>query len=73
VAHGSGPQRILVSLGCSGWSAGQLESEIVHNGWLTVAADPAIIFELPIAERFAAAVNLLGISPYMLTSESGRA
>nr|WP_150118632.1 YqgE/AlgH family protein [Collimonas fungivorans] len=73
VAHGSGPQRILVSLGCSGWSAGQLESEIVHNGWLTVAADPAIIFELPIAERFAAAVNLLGISPYMLTAESGRA
>nr|WP_246541576.1 YqgE/AlgH family protein [Collimonas antrihumi] len=73
VAHGNGPQRILVSLGCSGWSAGQLESEIVHNGWLTVAADPAIIFELPIAERFAAAVNLLGISPYMLTAESGRA
>ncbi len=73
VAHGNGPQRILVSLGCSGWSAGQLESEIVRNGWLTVAADPAIIFELPIAERFAAAVNLLGISPYMLTAESGRA
>ncbi|WP_268907100.1 YqgE/AlgH family protein [Collimonas silvisoli] len=73
VAHGNGPPRILVSLGCSGWSAGQLESEIVHNGWLTVAADPAIIFELPIAERFAAAVNLLGISPYMLTAESGRA
>ncbi|HWX00150.1 MULTISPECIES: YqgE/AlgH family protein [Collimonas] len=73
VAQGSGPQRLLVSLGCSGWSAGQLESEIVHNGWLTVAADPAIIFDLPIAERFAAAVNLLGISPYMLTAESGRA
>jgi putative transcriptional regulator len=73
VAHGNGPQRILVSLGCSGWSPGQLESEIVRNGWLTVVADPAIIFELPIAERFAAAVNLLGISPYMLTAESGRA
>ncbi|WP_395826341.1 YqgE/AlgH family protein [Collimonas sp.] len=73
VAHGNGPQRLLVSLGCSGWGAGQLESEIVRNGWLTVAADPAIIFDLPIAERFAAAVNLLGISPFMLTAESGRA
>jgi putative transcriptional regulator len=73
VAHGTGPQRILVSLGCAGWSAGQLESEIVRNGWLTVAADPAIMFELPVAERFAAAVSLLGISPYMLTAESGRA
>ncbi len=73
VAHGNGPRRLLVSLGCSGWSAGQLESEIVLNGWLTVAADPVIIFDMPIAERFAAAVNLLGISPFMLTLESGRA
>ena len=73
VAHGNGRQRLLVSLGCSGWSAGQLESEIVLNGWLTVAADPAIIFDMPIAERFAAAVNLLGISPFMLTVEFGRA
>ncbi|MFC5476160.1 YqgE/AlgH family protein [Paraherbaspirillum soli] len=73
VALGTGPQQILVSLGCSGWGAGQLEDEIARNGWLTVAAEPSIIFELPIEERFAAALNLLGISPFMLTTESGRA
>lgn len=73
VAHGDGPARMLVSLGCSGWSAGQLEEELGRNGWLTVPADPAIIFELPVGERFNAALRLLGIDPVMLTAESGRA
>jgi putative transcriptional regulator len=73
VAVGDGPNRLLVSLGCSGWSAGQLEEEISRNGWLTVRADPAIIFELPIEARFAAAMKLLGIDPMMLTGEAGHA
>jgi putative transcriptional regulator len=73
VASGNGPEKILVSLGCAGWSAGQLEQEIVKNGWLTVSADPSIIFDLPIPERFAAAVKLLGIDPMMLTGEAGHA
>ncbi|HVK93131.1 MAG TPA: YqgE/AlgH family protein [Noviherbaspirillum sp.] len=73
VASGDGPGRILVSLGCSGWSAGQLEEEIARNGWLTVCADPAVIFDLPIEERFAAAMKLLGIDPMMLAGEAGHA
>lgn len=73
VAHGDGPEQVLVSLGCSGWSAGQLEQEIGNNGWLTVKADPAIIFDLPAEQRFAAALRLLGIDPVMLTTEFGRA
>lgn len=73
VAHGRGPDQILVTLGCSGWSAGQLEQEIGRNGWLTVRADPAIIFGMPIEQRFAAALGLLGIDPVMLTAEAGHA
>ena len=73
VAHGTGPAQLMVSLGCSGWDAGQLEDEIARNGWLTVVADPSIIFDLPVEERFVAALKLLGIDPYMLTGESGRA
>jgi len=73
VASGNGPQRVLVSLGCSGWSPGQLEDEIGRNGWLTVKADPSIIFELPVEERFAAALALLGIDPVMLSGDAGRA
>lgn len=73
VAVGDGPQRLLVSLGCAGWSAGQLEEEIACNGWLTVRADPAIMFDLPIEDRFFAAMKLLGIDPMMLTGEAGHA
>jgi putative transcriptional regulator len=73
VAAGDGPRRLLVSLGCAGWSAGQLEQEIARNGWLTVRADPAVIFDLPIEQRFAAAIKLLGIDPMMLAGEAGHA
>jgi putative transcriptional regulator len=73
VASGAGPQRILVTLGCAGWSAGQLEQEIARNGWLTVSADPNIIFDMPIEERFVGAMKLLGIDPMMLTGDAGHA
>ncbi len=73
VASGQGPSRVLVTLGCAGWSAGQLEDEIARNGWLTVRADPSILFDMPIAERFAAAFKLLGVDPMMLASEAGHA
>jgi putative transcriptional regulator len=73
VAAGDGPQRMLVSIGYSGWSPGQLEDEISRNGWLTVSADPDILFNLPIEERYTAAMRLLGIDPLMLTSEAGHA
>jgi putative transcriptional regulator len=73
VADGSGPRRLLITLGCAGWGAGQLEEEILNNGWLTVRADPAILFDVPIEERFVAAMNLLGIDPGMLSGEAGHA
>lgn len=72
-AAGKGPDKILVSLGCAGWSAGQLEEEIARNGWLTVPADPAIVFDLPVEQRFAAAMKLLGIDPAMLAGVAGHA
>lgn len=73
VAAGKGPQRMLVSIGYAGWSPGQLEEEISRNGWLTVGADAHILFDLPIEERYVAAMKLLGIDPLMLTSEAGHA
>jgi len=73
VARGQGPNQMLVSLGCAGWGAGQLEDEIARNGWLTVKADTAILFDLPLEQRFVAALKLLGIDPLMLSAEAGHA
>ena len=73
LADGSGPPKVLITLGYSGWEAGQLERELGRNGWLTVDADPAVIFDTPIEQRYNRAVGLLGIDPRMLSQEAGHA
>jgi putative transcriptional regulator len=73
LSGGAGPKRLLITLGCSGWSAGQLEDELGRNGWLTVDADPAIIFDTPVEQRYGRALALLGVDPRMLSQEAGHA
>jgi putative transcriptional regulator len=73
LADGKGPTKLLVTLGYSGWGAGQLEDEIKRNGWITVAAAPDVIFDTPAEQRYARALSLLGIDPAMLMQEAGHA
>jgi putative transcriptional regulator len=73
VSRGAGPDRLIVALGYSGWAAGQLEHEIKQNAWLTVAAQDAIIFDVPAEERLPAAMELLGVSYATLADEAGHA
>jgi len=73
VARGEGPKDVLVSLGYAGWSAGQLEQEIAQNAWLTVAADPGVLFETPVEARLPAAMRLLGIDFSRLSDDVGHA
>ncbi len=73
LSNGAGPKRILVTLGYSGWSAGQLEEEIGRNDWINVQAEPGIIFDTPVGERYSRALSLLGIDPRMLSQEAGHA
>jgi putative transcriptional regulator len=73
LSNGAGPRRVLVTLGYSGWGAGQLEDEIGRNGWLTVDAEPGVIFDTPAEQRYDRALSLLGIDPRMLSQEAGHA
>ena len=73
MASGAGPRRVFVSLGYASWGQGQLESEITENSWLTVEADPAVIFDAPVAERYERAMALLGLQPWMLSPDAGHA
>ena len=73
LANGAGPKKVLVTLGYSGWAAGQLEDEISNNGWINVEAQPGIIFDTPVAERYDKALSLLGIDAGMLSSAAGHA
>jgi putative transcriptional regulator len=73
IADGSGPSRALLALGYAGWGAGQLESEMGANSWLSVEAAPAVLFDTPYAERWTAAANLIGIDIRGISTYSGHA
>ena len=73
MASGAGPRRVFVTLGYASWGEGQLESEITENSWLTVQADPKLIFETPVAERYDGAMALLGLQSWMLSPDAGHA
>jgi putative transcriptional regulator len=73
VARGEGPRQMLVTLGYAGWAPGQLEHELAQNAWLTVRAQPDVIFDLPSEERLAAAMNLLGVDYAKLSEVAGHA
>ena len=73
MASGAGPRKVFVTLGYASWGEGQLESEITENSWLTVAADPQLIFEAPVAERYDRAMALLGLESWMLSPDAGHA
>ena len=73
VGRGSGPAKMLVTLGYSGWAAGQLEHELGQNAWLTVEAGEQIIFDLPAEEKLPAAMELLGVDFASLSEDTGHA
>jgi putative transcriptional regulator len=67
------PAEIIVTLGYSGWDAGQLEDELAQNSWLTVPAKAEILFDMPPEERLPAAMQKLGISFTQLSDVAGHA
>lgn len=73
LAQGAGPKKVLVTLGYSGWGAGQLEDEMRRNSWINVSAAPEIIFDTPVEQRYDKALSLLGIDARMLSQEAGHA
>lgn len=73
IVENRGPTRALLALGYAGWAPGQLEGEILANGWLTCAADPDLVFDGDLETKYDRALLKLGIAPGMLSRESGHA
>lgn len=73
MARGSGPDTALVALGYAGWSAGQLETELAQNAWLTAPCDERILFDTPYEQRWRAAGRLLGIDLATISDQVGHA
>lgn len=73
IAKGRGPRQSLFALGYAGWAPGQLDAEIQANGWLSVAADEAIVFDPDHDGKWRRALAKLGIDLSALSSTAGRA
>ncbi len=61
IALGRGPKKYLFLLGYTGWGPGQLERELMENGWLSVPANDEIIFNSPNEFKWKAAAMQYGI------------
>lgn len=77
VSAGKGPKRFLMTLGYSGWRAGQLEEEIANNSWLNVSVDSHvvtdIIFNTPYQEKYEKVLAQLGVDLRCLYAHAGHA
>ena len=73
MATGRGPGRAILALGYAGWRAGQLESEITANGWLHCPADPELLFDCALDQKYERALSKIGIDPSHLVSVAGHA
>ncbi|MGJ5618234.1 YqgE/AlgH family protein [Sulfitobacter sp. MF3-043] len=73
IAGHNGPEKALLMLGYAGWGPGQLEAEIAQNGWLTCDAETGLVFDLPDAKKWSAALQSIGVDPLGLSAAAGRA
>lgn len=73
LSSGGGPEKALFVLGYSGWGAGQLEEEIKEDSWIVVPADPDILFNTPVEQRWSAAAQRLGIDMNLMPTVGGHA
>lgn len=73
ISKGNGPSRSILALGYAGWGTGQIESEILANGWIHCDADPKLIFETDYEAKWETAINKLGAAISGLSADAGRA
>jgi len=73
IANNKGPKDYLVILGFSGWSSGQLESELQDNSWLTSSSSSDLLFHHNTDAKWQMAFDTLGFDMSMLSPVSGSA
>jgi putative transcriptional regulator len=73
IAEGRGPSRYLLALGYAGWSAGQLDSEIRDNAWLSVQSDVDLLFGGDIDGKWQRAIAKIGVDFINLSASAGHA
>ena len=73
IAEGRGSTRWIAALGYAGWGGGQLEEELMGNGWFTTPGSDDLLYECDVASRWEAAFKSAGVDPRLLTVDFGTA
>jgi len=71
IARGDGPEQSILFLGYAGWGPGQLGDEFRDGSWIPVDLDPKLLFDLPIEQRWGAALATLGVDPGRVATGGG--
>jgi putative transcriptional regulator len=70
---GTGPAKAALVVGYAGWDAGQLESEIEQNSWISVPATADLVFNTENELKWATASKSLGIDMAFFSTAVGHA
>lgn len=73
IAFGPAPKSSLFALGCCSWGPGQLDSEMLQNGWLTTPFSQDLLFDVPYDERYDTALETLHITRASFSQDAGHA
>lgn len=73
LAKGKGPKDALLAVGYAGWAAGQLESEIEANNWLTLQATPDIVFCGDNNAKYGLSTKAIGVDMLRFSPVAGHA
>ena len=63
--------RARVLAGYAGWGPGQLDEELAQSAWLMADVELDLIFDIPLAQMWEAAIRRLGADPSSLHTSHG--
>jgi putative transcriptional regulator len=69
--EGERPPRTRLLMGYAGWGAGQLDAELRESAWLIMQIELDLIFDVPPADMWEAAIRRLGAEPGSLQMSPG--
>ena len=71
ILNGKGPRNSILALGYAGWGPGQLEKEIIADGWLVSEPDESLIFTEKHDKKWNLGISKLGINLSKLSTIGG--
>jgi putative transcriptional regulator len=73
MALNEGPREAVLALGYAGWSAGQLEQEILANSWMICPAESSLLFDQDHETKYERALHAIGVDLAFLSEQAGHA